>query len=127
MTAIGGSVESISMRGRLFPVAADAEVNVKLGGFENEVQANGNGTARQVKTRVPWSLDGATIEVDHDRGDHEFLQEIADGQEYVPITITLASGATWQGTGTITDELQVSSQSTLASVSLMGNGKLTQQ
>ena len=127
MPAVGGSIESISIRGRLFPVAADAEVQRKLGGFENELQPNGDGSARLIKTRVPWMLDGLTVEIDEDRGDHEFLQEIADDSDYVPVTITFASGSTWQGRGTISGELQVSSQNATASFSLGGPGALTQQ
>lgn len=125
--AVGGSIESISIRGRLFPVAADAEANKKLGGFENEVQSNGDGTARIVKTRVPWMLDGVSVEINDSRADAEFLQEIADGLVFVPITITLASGVTYQGTGTITSEVQSSSQNATASITLSGQGTLTQQ
>lgn len=127
MPAVGGSIESISIRGRLFPVAGDADVNRKLGGTENELQPNGDGTARLIKTRVPWMLDGLTVEIDEDRADHEFLQEIADEHDYVPVTITFASGSTWQGRGTISGELQVSSQSATASFSLSGPGSLSQQ
>lgn len=127
MGAVGGSIESISIRGRLFPVAADAEANKKLGGYENEVQSNGDGTARLVKTRVPWMIDGVQVEINDTRNDAEFLQEIADGLELVPITITLASGVTYQGTGTITGEIQSSSQNATASISLSGAGTLTQQ
>ena len=71
MAAVGGSIESVNLSGREFAVAADAEAQRKLGGFENEVQANGDGTARLIKTRVPLSLDGLTIEIDDDRGDQE--------------------------------------------------------
>ena len=71
--AIGGSIEEITLSGRSFAVAADAEAQRKLGGFENEVLANGNGTARLIKTRVPLSIDGLTLEVDDDRGDQEYL------------------------------------------------------
>lgn len=127
MPAVGGSIESISIRGRLFPVAADADANRKLGGFENELQPNGDGSARLIKTRVAWVIDGLTVEIDEDRADHEFLQEIADDPDYVPITITFASGSTWQGRGTVSGELQVSSQNATASLSLSGPGKLTQQ
>lgn len=127
MSAIGGSIESISIRGRLFPVAADADVNRKLGGFENELQPNGDGSARLIKTRVPWLLDGLTVEIDEDRADQDFLQEIADDPDFVPVTITFASGATYQGRGTISGELQVSSQNATASFSLSGPRKLTQQ
>ncbi len=127
MPAIGGSIESISIRGRLFPVASDAEANKKLGGFENEVAANGDGTARLLKTRVPWSIEGLQIEINDARADHEFLQEIADGFEFVPVTMTLAGGVTYQGTGQLTDVVQASSQSATSTVTLMGPGTLSQQ
>ena len=127
MTAIGGSIESVSIRGRLFPVAADADGARKLGGFENEIQANGDGSARIVKTRVPWMLDGLTLEVDETRGDQEFLQEISDGQDFVTIVITYASQKSWQGLGIVSGELSFSSQTSTAEVTLSGPGPLTQQ
>jgi len=127
MSAIGGSIESVSFGGRNFAVTADAEAQRKIGGFENEVQANGDGTARLLKTRVPLSIDGLTIEVDDDRGDHEFLQELSDRNDYWPLSITYASGVTWQATAQIVGEMQVSSQNATAAVSLMGPGTLTKQ
>lgn len=127
MPAIGGSIQSVSIRGRLFAVASDAEANKKLGGFENEVQANGNGTARLVKTRVPWSIDGLQIEIDDNRADHEFLKEIADSLEFVAITMELVSGAIYQGEGQIVEEVTSSSQSATATIKMMGPGTLTQQ
>ena len=127
MPSIGGSIESVSMDGRNFSVAADAEANRKLGGFENEVQANGDGTARLIKTRVPLSIDGLTIEVDDSRGDHEFLQELSDRNDFWPLAITYASGVVYQGTAQISGEMAVSSQNSVASVSLMGPGILTSQ
>jgi hypothetical protein len=127
MSAIGGSIESVTLDGREFAVAADAEAQRKLGGFENEVQANGNGTARLIKTRVPLSLDGLTIQIDDDRGDHEYLQSLVNKNDYFPIAITYASGNTYQGTAQIVGEMQSSSQNATASVSLMGPGVLTKQ
>lgn len=127
MAAVGGSIESITLSGREFPVAADAESQRKLGGFENEVQANGDGGARLIKTRVPLSLDGLTLESDDDRGDNEFLQELSDGNDYFPIAITYASGLTYQGSAQIVGELATSSQNATASVSLAGPGRLTKQ
>lgn len=127
MPAVGGSIISVTIRGRIFPVASDAEANKKLGGFENEVQANGDGTARLVKTRVPWSIDGLQVEINDDRGDHEFLQEIADGLDYVSITMELTSGTVYEGTGTVTDEVQASSQSATATIKLGGPGTLAAQ
>ena len=125
--SVGGSIESIAFAGRNFAVAADAEAQRKLGGFENEVQSNGDGSARIIKTRVPLSLDGLVVNVDDDRGDHEYLQGLADGNSFFAVAITYASGAVYQGTAQITGDLQMSNQSTTATVSLMGPGKLTKQ
>lgn len=125
--AIGGSIESVSMRGRLFPVAADADASRKLGGFENEVQSNGDGTARIVKTRVPWVIGGLALEVNEDRGDQQFLQEIADGLDFVTMTVTFCSGHTYQGRGTITEEINFSSQNATAEVTLSGPGEASKQ
>ena len=127
MPAVGGSIESVSLKGRIFGVAADAEATRKLGGFENEVQANGNGTARIIKTRVPLSIDGLTLNVDDARGDHEFLQDLSNDTDYFPISITYASGITYGGQAIVTGELGTSSQNATAAVSLMGPGELTKQ
>lgn len=127
MAAVGGSIESIILDGRNFAVAADAEAQRKLGGFENEVQANGDGTARLIKTRVPLSLDGMTLEIDDDRGDQEFLQELSNRNDFFPVVISYASGNDYQATAQIVGETQASSQNATASVSLMGPGVLTKQ
>ena len=127
MAAVGGSIESVTFDGRIFAVAADAESQRKLGGFENEVQANGDGTARLIKTRVPLSIDGLTIEIDDDRGDQEFLQELSNRNDFWPLVISYASGIDYQGTSQIVGETQVSSQNATAAVSLMGPGVLTKQ
>lgn len=125
--AVGGSIESVTLEGRVFAVAHDAEAQRKLGGFENEVRANGNSTARLIKTRVPLAIDGLTLEIDDDRGDHEFLQELADRTDFFPVVITYASGVSYQGRAQITGEMQGSSQNATAAVSLMGPGVLTRQ
>jgi len=127
MAAIGGSIESISLGGRLFAVPADIESQRKLGGFENEVQANGDGTARLIKTRVPLSIDGITVSIDDSREDQEYLKGLADGTDYFVIAITYASGVTYQGQAQIVGEFQTSSQNATAAISLMGPGELTQQ
>lgn len=127
MAFVGGSIESLVLSGREFGVATDADSNRKLGGFENEIQANGNGTARLIKTRMNWKLDGLTVSVDDDKGDHEFLQELSDRNDFFAIAITYASGEVYQGSGSIIDELQTSSQNALASFALSGPGVLTKQ
>lgn len=127
MAAVGGSIESVSLGGRLFAVAADADSNRKLGGWENEIQPNGDGTVRLIKTRTGWVLDGLTVSIDDTRGDAEYLQDLQDAKDLFAVSITYASGITYQGTGQITGETQVSSQNTTAALALGGEGKLTQQ
>jgi len=123
----GGSIQEVTLKNRRFAVAADAEVNRKLGGFENEVQANGDGSVRIVKTRVPFKLDGLQLSIDDNAGDQEFLQELADGNDSFPITITLVSGNAYQGTATITGEIQTSTMNQTCTVTLEGSAKLTIQ
>lgn len=125
--SVGGSLESIAINGRTFSVTADADVTRKLGGFENDTQANGDGTTRKIKTRVPWMLSGVVVSIDDARGDHEFLQNISDGNDDVAIIATYADGSVYQGAGGINGELGMSNQSTTASFDLSGPGKLTPQ
>lgn len=127
MAAVGGSIESITLDGRTFAVAADAESQRKLGGFENEVQANGDASARIIKTRIALSIDGLTLDTDDENGDHEFLQGLSNRNDFFPIVISYASGISYQGTAQIVGETQASSQSATTAVSLMGPGILTKQ
>lgn len=127
MASVGGSIESISLGGRLFPVPSDIETQRKLGGFENEIQSNGDGSARLIKTRVPLSIDGLTVEIDDNRGDDEYIQDLANASDFFVIAITYASGITYQGSAQIVGEKQTSSQNATCSISLMGPGILTKQ
>jgi len=125
--AAGGSIESVSITGRTFAVASDADSNRKMGGSNNEFQSNGDGTGRLVKTREGWMLDGLRLSVDDLRGDQEFLQARADENDFFPISITYASGAIYSGLGQITGDLQASSMTTTCEVTLMGPGSLKSQ
>ena len=127
MSETGGSVESVTLAGNTYAVAADADVQQKLGGFENEISSNGDGSARQIKTRVPWSLADLTLSIDPQNEDFEFLQDLANASAFFPVTITEVSGAIWQGNGQISGEVARSLQATTVSLSLMGTGELTPQ
>lgn len=122
-----GSIQEVSINNRLFSVAADADSNRKLGGFEVEVQANGDGTVRKKLTRVPFKIDGLQLSVLDVRGDQEFLQDVANQPGLVPVTITYVGGTTYQGVGTVTGELQYSSQNGTCTVTLEGQAELTLQ
>ena len=127
MPAVGGSIESVTLDGRSFPVSGDVEAQRKLGGFENEVQANGDGTARLIKTRVPLSITGLAVETDDARGDQEFIQALANRNDFFPIGIAYADGSVYQGTAQINSEIQASSQNSATTFDLSGPGILTRQ
>lgn len=123
----GGSILEITIDGRVFPVAADADSNRDLGGFTAEQESNGDGSARKVLTRKPWSLDGIAVEVDDDRGDQEFLQDVEDSTDNVPITITYVTGITYSGLGSVTGDFTKSSMNATAGLTMKGPDKLVKQ
>jgi hypothetical protein len=124
---IGGSIESVSWFGREFAVAADADANKDLGGFEAEDLPNGNGTTRYTLTRKNWRLEGVALELNDDNGDQEFLQEKIDARQAGPFAVTEAGGQVYQGNGKLVGELRKSTQSVTAPVAFAGGGKLTKQ
>lgn len=128
MSAVGGSIEAISLRGREFAVDAEATVNRKLGGSKNEVKMNGNRrTARLIKVAGAWMLTGVEVEIDDNRNDQEYLQDLADELDFFPMSVTFVSGHVWQGTGQLVEDIEMDSQNAVASLSLSGPGRMTQQ
>lgn len=125
--SVVGPIQDVSINGRTFAVAEDADVSRNLGGRQNTLLRNGNGTVRVQQNNVAWSLSGLQLAVDDDAGDHEFLQNIANSGNLVPMNITYASGVVYGGQGTITDEMTYSSASGTASVTLSGQGQLAKQ
>ena len=125
--SVGGSIEAVDIAGRNFSVAADADANRSLGGFTNEVSPNGDGTARILKTRVAWSVDGLSLQINNDNQDLEYLQSIADGLDFVPMTITFADGNTYQGNGIVMGDVKASSATATAPIGLSGPANLSIQ
>lgn len=127
MAAVGGPVESVSIDGRYFSVAADADSGRELGGFTNENQSNGDGTARLIKSRKPWQIDGLTLAIDDLLEDQEYLQDKADQNGYFDINISYASGSVYGGTGQLVDELKFGNAGATVPVTFGGPQKLTAQ
>lgn len=123
---IGGSIIEVTIQGRPFAVAADADTIRDLGGYSSEWAPNGNGSGRDLKNAKGWMVTGVALSIDDTRGDHEFLQNTQNGPD-VPITITYMSGVTYQGTGNIRGDLQVASQATTATVGFGGGGTFAPQ
>jgi hypothetical protein len=125
MTAVGGSIIEFSFAGRIFAVPADNDAQIKLGGFTNEAQANGNSTSRLIKTRVPLGIDGLLVEINHSNGDLEFLQDAANLKTFQDFAVTLADDTVYSGLGQITGDFQGSTQNATAPINLMGTGRMT--
>tara|TARA_R110000751_G_scaffold47241_3_gene105867 strand:+ start:1506 stop:1886 length:381 start_codon:yes stop_codon:yes gene_type:complete len=125
--ATGGSIESVTLDGRTYSVAADADSNRQVGGDSNELQVNGDRTVRLIKTAMPWQADGLALSIDDTNGDQEFLQALADRNDLFPIEAVYASGAIFNGTGQIVGEISVSSQATTVPIAIGGSGSFVAQ
>lgn len=125
--AIGGSIIGVTIKNRPFVVAADGDAGRDPGGWKNEVQSNGDGSARLIKTRKPWQIDGLSLQIADGQADLEFLQSVADMLDWVDMTVTEASGLTYQGKGTIAGDIKRSSQNATGDITFSGPGRLLQQ
>ena len=125
--AIGGPITELSWAGRTFKSAGDASVSIGLGGKTNAIEPNGDSSARTIQTVIPWSCEGAAVNIDPDNGDQEFLQERTDAGLDEIFTVTLASGAVYQGKGTAVGELKYDTSKATAAINFGGPGTLTKQ
>jgi hypothetical protein len=124
---VGGSLDSISIDGRIFNATADADVSMDLGGFSSEQKPLGNGDAIDVMTRKIWKATGIKVGINHDQADQQFLQAAANDKTNKPITITLASGHTYQARGKPTGDLNFSTMDSVCELELSGPGALEVQ
>lgn len=127
MAATGGSIETVNINNRLFPVDADADAERDLGGFTKTKMPNGDGSARSNKKRKVWSISGLTLACDDERQDQEFLQNVADSEADVPMGVTLVTGITYGGQGTVVEDIKFSTDGASVEVTLSGPFKLEQQ
>lgn len=114
----GGPIQTVTIDGRNFSVAHDAEASRKLGGYEKERQMNGDGTSRPVLTRVPGTISGLSISIDDDREDQEFLTDIQNDFTDVDISVTFVDGTVYGGKGSIEGEAIKSSSTGLMEITL---------
>lgn len=128
MAAIGAPVESITIGGRYFAVAADSDVTRDLGGSSRQWEPNGDGSARAVKSIKTWKVSGLSLHCDDDIGDQEFLQANLNSNSTVAVTVTFGNGAVYQGSGGLAgDELMYNNTNATVPVELAGPGSLTKQ
>lgn len=120
MSTPGGSLQALSIKNRRFPVVADNDPTIAIGGMSNEVGSFGDGTVQVTQTRMPGSLEGVKIGIDHDNDDMAFLQEVADSGELVPIALEMVSGHVYQSRMVLVDTPGLSPMSNTCEVNLKG-------
>ena len=117
----GGPVESIVFAGRRFSVDAEADVKLILGGFTNNIKPNGDQTSRIVKAMKLAEIKDGVFAIDNDRGDHEFIQSIADEFDMQNAEVTLVDGNVYSGLMQIEGEFEYSAKEGTMTVSLKGS------
>ena len=122
--AVHGALRSLEINGRTFKTAQDSPGSTDLGGRNNEIQMNGDGSTRVLQSVVPGMMSDIGVEIDHASDDLEFIQAIADAGVPVPITQTYADGTTRTGDLSIVGEIKPDESTGLLTMSFAG-GKLS--
>lgn len=119
--SIDGAMRNLSIQGRGFKVAHDGSGNKNLGGRNNEVAMNGDGSFRVIQTVMPGSFNDLQLVIDDSLGDLEYLQNLADQGLPVPVVTTYASNVSYTGDSVITGEMNKDELTGLASISMQGS------
>jgi len=116
-----GALKRIQIKGRPFAVSGENAGNRVLGGRENEVAKNGDGTTRILQKEVTWKL--SDVEISTDVTGQQFIQDIADQGEEVPIMWTLANNDIVAGIGIPTGAIEFDQMTGLLKCTFEGSSK----
>lgn len=116
-----GALKKIQIKGRPFSVSGENAGNRVLGGRENEVAKNGDGTTRIIQKEVTWKL--SDVEISTDLAGHQFIQDIADAGDEVPIMWTLANDSIVSGIGIPTGTIEFDQMTGLLKCTFEGSSK----
>lgn len=116
-----GALKRIQVKGRPFSVSGENAGERILGGRENEVLKNGDGTVRVTQKEVTWKLQD--VELATDLEGQQFLQKISDKGEEVPIQWTLANDAIVTAIGLPTGSISFDQMTGLLKVTFEGSSK----
>ena len=122
--SIYGAMRSLTINGRGFKVAHDGSGNKAIGGRNNEIAMNGDGSFRVIQTVMPGSFSDVQVQTDDSRGDHEFLQELSNEGLPVPVVATYAANISYTGDLVISGEIAKDENTGLISLNFQG-GELT--
>jgi hypothetical protein len=101
MAARGGDVRQYLISGREFDPVGGSSPTIILAGYTNENLPTGNGKIHTLAKRKLGGFDGGVISLDATRKDQEFIQNLINGQNAFNVSVTLASGKTYSGSGKI--------------------------
>jgi hypothetical protein len=101
MAARGGDVRQFLISGREFDPVGGSSPTIILAGYINENLPTGNGKIHTMAKRKLGGFDGGVISLDATRKDQEFIQNLINGQNAFNVSVTLASGKTYSGSGKI--------------------------
>jgi hypothetical protein len=97
MNVRAGDLRQVTINGREFDPAPESGCTILPGGFANEHALTGNGKNHVTQKRQKAGINELSVSIDDSREDLEFLKDIADSGESVPVTATLASGMAYSG------------------------------
>lgn len=123
-TPVGGGLRKVKIGARTFKCPADHDPNRNLGGAENTIQMNGDGTVRISQEEKPWLMKVQVV-IDDKEGDQEYLQDLIDRGVLSECKFEYRA-AKWGGEGTVAGELTASGKDSTAEITLSGPGKLEQ-
>lgn len=109
MASRGGDVRQYLIAGREFDPIGGASPTIILSGYTNENLPTGNGKIHTTSKRKLGGFDGASVSLDATRKDQEFIQNLINNGENFNVSVTLASGITYSGSGRIEGDLNFNS------------------
>lgn len=117
----GGDIRQFKLNGKEFDVPSGTAISVTPQGLTNTYSASGNGNVSGTQVRIPAKLSGVQVSIDNSNDDYNFLCDIRDKGEFVPVTITLADGTAWNGTLGIQGDLTYASDTGIAAFEMAGS------
>lgn len=110
-----------------FATKSGESYNLDPGGIRSEDDSagiSGNGVMIDKKTRVRWSFDGPLMADFESNLEVDNFPKIAESAEQGTLTVTLITGVTWRGLGTLVGDIAFDTSTAQASIKFSGGGKM---
>jgi hypothetical protein len=118
---IAGPFQSHTFSGRTYKCDAEDDVTITIGGRQNEVVPNGDGTTRVKQTRLVGTMEGINLVCDPATDDMNYLLELQEKGEPFDYSGTTNDGTIWTGKIQISDRPKLSHKEGTMEVTLVGD------